>query len=369
MPGGSTAGTATAVALSFGVLGTAEETGGSIQNPAAAQSLVGIKPTFGLTPTVGVNPLTPQTRDVVGPHAKTVYDAAIALDIMGGYTPDDPRTAAAIGKVPAGGYTSQLSTTALQGKRFGLIGPGWRDAPITPETQALYDKAVAALKAEGATVVADPFAGSKFAALIEVAPSGFNEAPYGFDQYLKNLGESAAYNSLAEAAAGTGRNPFGPGEILEYIGTTFPEAIADPTVNPDLSSFFASREALLAELGMVMDENDLDGLFFPQMLKETPGLFSGEEIDPATVSEINVMGTPVVTVPAGYFASGAPFGVNFLGENWTEAELLGYAYDFEQATLSRVEPPAVPLPPAFWSGLATMVGGWAITRVRRKVAA
>lgn len=102
-PGASSSGTATAVAASFAPVGLAEETGGSIQNPAGAQSLVGIKPTFGLVPTSGVVPLAGSTRDVVGPIATTVRDAAMVLDAIGGYSPDDPKTAASNGRIPAKG--------------------------------------------------------------------------------------------------------------------------------------------------------------------------------------------------------------------------------------------------------------------------
>src|SRR5918993_2685937 len=124
-PGGSSTGTATAVAASFAILGLAEETGGSIQCPAANQALVGIKPTFGLVPNSGVVPLAGSTRDVVGPIARNVRDAAIALDALAGYTPADPKTVAAIGKLPAGGYNAALEGATLKGKRSGTYGPGW----------------------------------------------------------------------------------------------------------------------------------------------------------------------------------------------------------------------------------------------------
>ena len=91
LPGGSSAGTASAVAASFAVLGLAEETGGSIQNPASAQGLVGIKPTFALVPNAGVMPLS-ANRDVVGPIARCVRDAALCLDVLAGYTAEDPKT-------------------------------------------------------------------------------------------------------------------------------------------------------------------------------------------------------------------------------------------------------------------------------------
>ncbi len=85
LPGGSSAGTAIAVAVGMAVLGLAEETGGSIQNPASAQALVGIKPTFALLPHAGVMPLS-GNRDVVGPIARCVRDAALTLDVLAGYT-------------------------------------------------------------------------------------------------------------------------------------------------------------------------------------------------------------------------------------------------------------------------------------------
>jgi amidase len=89
-PGGSSGGTATAVNASFAVLGLGTETGGSIENPASAQALVGVKPTYGLVPLEGVVPVDATYVDVVGPLARTVRDAALALDVIAGPTPEDP---------------------------------------------------------------------------------------------------------------------------------------------------------------------------------------------------------------------------------------------------------------------------------------
>ena len=372
-PGASSSGTATAVSASFAVLGTAEETGGSIQNPAAAQSLVGIKPTFALVPNAGVAPLAGSTRDVVGMHAKTVYDAAITLDVIAGYTPEDPKTTAAIGKLPAGGYTSELSTTALQGKRLGLIGPGWRTGlTLTPETQALYDRAITTIQAEGATVVTDPFAGSGFA---EFTPpsTGFESIVYDFEKFLERLGYAPSDNSLASLQEASGVNPFAEGEPLNFAGNLVPnfvDAIANPDVPPDLTTFFNGRQAYLDIYDRVLEENNLDALVFPQMFKPTPDLFSTDRIGATTVSEINLLGTPGVTVPAGYYSDGSPFSLIFLDKQFSEAELLGYAYDYEQATLLRVDPALVPLPsPLYGGAVALAFCGFAVARRRREEAA
>src|SRR4029077_6221467 len=84
--------------------------------------------------------------------------------------------------------------------------------------------------------------------------------------------------------------------------------------------------------------NDLDGVFFPQMFAPVPDLFSDDAYADTTVSEINILGTPGVTVPAGYYSCGSPFSVIFRGKPFSEAELLAFAYDYEQATHLRVEP-------------------------------
>ena len=176
------------------VLGLAEETGGSIQNPASAQGLVGIKPSFALVPNAGVMPLASQ-RDVVGPIGRCVRDAALALDVLAGFTMADPKTVAGVGNIPEGGYASLLSETALAGTRLGLYGPGWRDQGLTPETAALYARAQGEIAARGATLVEDPFLGSGFAALrrpvsaeYEFDARGLKSAAHDMQNYLARMG-------------------------------------------------------------------------------------------------------------------------------------------------------------------------------------
>jgi Asp-tRNA(Asn)/Glu-tRNA(Gln) amidotransferase A subunit family amidase len=71
------------------------------------------------------------------------------------------------------------------------------------------------------------------------------------------------------------------------------------------------------------------------MREELPGLHSGETIQETTVGELNIAGLPAVTTPAGYYASGAPFEIIFLGKLWSERELIEQAFAYEQATLHR----------------------------------
>ncbi len=347
VPGGSSAGTATAVAASMAVLGLAEETGGSIQNPAAAQGLVGIKPSFGLVPNAGVMPLASQ-RDVVGPIARCVRDAALTLDVLAGFTMEDPKTVAGVGNIPEGGYASLLSETALAGRRLGLYGPGWRNQPLSAETEALYARAQDEIRARGATLIADPFAGSGFADLRQPVSEeypfdarGLESAPYDMHRYLERMGPEAAIRGFAEFARATAaEDAFAVGGMLHYLRRLpgFDAALAAPSIPPPMPEFIAARAAYRRIFDGVMDSQGLDALVFPQMREAPPPLHADQLIQETTVSEINIGGLPGVTVPAGFHASGAPFCLIFVGRMWSEALLLALAHDYEAATRHRRAP-------------------------------
>ncbi len=342
-PGGSSGGTATAVNASFAVLGLGTETGGSIQNPAAAQALVGVKSTYGLVPLEGAFPMSATYVDVVGPLARTVRDAALTLDVIAGPTIEDPATYASQGHMPEGGYTDALSDTALVGKRFGLVGSGWRDSylPLDPETEALYRKAIIELQAQGAEVVEDPFLESGFKELYRSRRGGAR-ANSERDIYFQGLGEGAAFHSVEEWEALSGQSFRGRGGR----GEREPRSPARPGTTEQSDAFQTWRTEIQALFRRVMEEHDLDGLFFPQAggpirpLVEDP---ERPEYSPNNHPElpsniINDIGIPTVTLPYAYYDDGMPFVLAFIGDTWTEAALLSYAYDLEQATRARRAP-------------------------------
>jgi amidase len=347
LPGGSSAGTAASVAASMAVLGLAEETGGSIQNLASAQDLVGIKPTIGLVPNAGVVPLS-ANRDVVGPIARCVRDAALCLDVLAGYTAEDPKTLAGVGRKPKGGYTSKLSADALRGKRLGLYGSGWRKQPLSEEAATLYGRARKELEAQGAILVEDPFAGSGFADLRKPTPPlpnfdarGLESIAYDVQKYLERLGPNAALKTFAEFAAATAKEPvFSEQGVLGCVPNLpqFAAALADPSKPPDLSEFIALKEAYLNIFEEVFARAQLDAAVFPQMREELPLLHSKQTIQETTVGEINIAGLPGVNVPAGYYRSGSPFSLIFVAKLWSEADLLAYAFAYERATRHRRAP-------------------------------
>ncbi|MDH3422995.1 MAG: amidase, partial [Gemmatimonadota bacterium] len=262
-PGGSSGGTATAVNGSFAVLGLGTETGGSIQTPASAQALVGIKPTYGLVPLDGVFPLAATYIDVVGPLARTVRDAAIALDVIAGPTETDPATFAAVGHLPASGYAGGLDSADIVGRRFGLVGGGWRaqGLPLDPRTARMYRDAVATLEGLGAVVIEDPFLGSDFAELYGERPRVQTRA-YDTMIYLRGLGDGAVVRSVEEWERLTGR-PF-PGGLGTREDGTPPAPPARPSATEAGDAYQAWRLRLRAAFRRVLEEHQLDGLFFPQ---------------------------------------------------------------------------------------------------------
>ncbi len=350
VPGGSSGGTATAVNASFAVLGLGTETGGSIQNPAAAQALVGVKPTFGLVPLEGALPMDATYRDVVGPLARSVRDAALVLDVIAGPTMEDLATYSATEHMPEGGYAAGLSTMALQGKRFGLVGEGWRDSflPLAPETQTLYSEAIAVLEAEGAAAVEDPFAGTGWVELYGDRPSVPSVGAHDMLVYLQGLGPDAAFHSMEEWEELSGR---------EFRRGRPGRSPAAPTATEQGDAFQAWRMEIRALFRKVLEDHDLDGLFFPQAGEPIRPLVEDLErpdFRPNNHAElpsniINDIGLPTVTVPFSYYDDGTPFVLAFIGDLWTDADLLAWAYDLEQATRARV-------PPVLTAGSGS--GGW-----------
>jgi amidase len=355
-PGGSSGGTATAVNASLGVLGLGTETGRSIHNPSSFQSLVGLRPTHGLVPIDGIAPLNGSFRDVAGPIAKTVYDAAVTLDAIAGPTPDDPLTAGAI--VPAAGYTSQISTTALAGKKIGyfdpqflplgsMASPSFRipDAP----TQVLYDAAVDLIEAEGATIYSGDIFGSTWTEKYYMQPSAPNSQRYDQWKYFQNLGATTPFDSwetyMAELTA----------QGKTFVNSPFVTETTDMVDTRTTAAgmtWLSWQSEMRALFTSIMDSLDIDALAWPVNGAAAPTLAtsgpgSGNNL-PLVQGIINILGAPGLILPAGQYADGTPFGIIMIGRFWDEANLFGLGYDYEQASigtsLDRVVPTLVPEP-------------------------
>ncbi|MGC1782856.1 MAG: amidase [Acidobacteriaceae bacterium] len=350
-PGGSSGGTAVAVAANFAVLGTGTDTANSVRQPAANNSLVGMLPTRGLTSIAGINPLD-WMRDNTGPLARDVTSAAIALDVMQAEDPLDARTKGSAEKAEPGPYTRYLKKGALKGKRFGVpwfvlegspdvYGSGPHAPPnggaVAPETRAAFMKAVAQLRAAGATVIIDK----------EILPESFfannrkiNPQPYrkeGVDRFLQEFGPPQ-YHSVAEFEAATGNTL--PAFML---GGTTPQKLIETDPESE-ANFWGPQRVSLAEYEATRKRWHLDGFVYPALQEPTydetvPG--ASKWGPPTETAWVNRIGVPAVSVPGGFYADGLPFGLEISGVQWKDGDLLGYAYAYEQATHNRKLPKLV----------------------------
>jgi Asp-tRNA(Asn)/Glu-tRNA(Gln) amidotransferase A subunit family amidase len=372
-PGGSSGGVVTAVAANMAVLGNGTDTGNSIRMPAATSALVGVYPTRGLVSIAGIAPLD-WLLDNTGPIARTAADAAIALDVMAGQDPLDPRTADAPGASQRPPYEPYLKEGALKGKRFGVpafvlagdgvpfhgIPSGVPDAafeklrtaantPLQPDTREMFMKAVDALRAQGAEVVIDP----------GILPQGFAKlasrvATYaymqdGTNRFLAAFGP-AEYHSAAEYLKAVGSPLFtssiGTEDSFRHLGNVrIDQRVLEK--DPDAErNYYAPKRAMLRAYLEPLDRLKLDGYVYPAIQMPPPdetmpqdgGLSGGPH---SATSWVNMIGVPAIVVPAGFYASGLPFGLEFSARPWTDGDLLSVAYSWEQATHLRKPPTLV----------------------------
>lgn len=372
-PGGSSGGTVTAVTGNMAMLGTGTDTGNSIRMPAATSALVGVLPTRGLVSLAGIAPLD-WLLDNTGPIARNVTDAAIALSVMAGEDPLDPATAHRPANAQSEGYVRYLKSGTLKGKRFAvpsfiLKGEGIpfhgippavphelvsklsaeAGVPLRAETRAAFMRDVATLRALGATIIFDDsILASSFTRLgAEVCTYAYVRE--GTDRFLRNFGP-AQYRSIRDyersvgqpvAATITGAEP-----EFAHIGDYKISQVSiedDPKARSD---YFSPRERMLKAYLEPLERLHLDGYVYPPIQMPPPdetmpqdGRISG---GPHSVTSFaNVIGVPAVVVVGGFYADGLPYGLEFSGRPWRDADLLAWAYSWEQATHYRHPPTLV----------------------------
>jgi len=333
VPGGSSGGTGASISANFATIGLGTETGVSIRNPAANNSLVGIASTEGLVSRGGVVPLS-FTQDRTGPLARTVTDAAIVLDIIAGFDPSDPVTAKSIGQIPAGGYTSLLDKDALAGARIGVFRDLFRSGPIHEQGLAVIETAITDMKAQGATIVDDVTLGFDVFGFLANSRVNNLEFKFALNDYLESLGPDAPVKSLTEIIEDGRYLPRLEGGL---IGSDAVESLEN---NPVYDELIARRSFLRNETLKVMDALDLDAIVYP-MKTVPPGVIG--QPDPESDNPFtSIAGLPGIVVPAGYTSAGLPIGIEFSGRPFSEAELLGLSYSYEQATQNRRTPSLFP---------------------------
>jgi len=338
VPAGSSGGTAAAVAANFGAAGLGTDTGNSIRGPSSHTALVGIRSTLGLTSRDGIVPLY-LNRDVGGPMTRTVEDAARIFEVIAGPDPADPLTAAAEGKVPEEGYVASLRRDGLERARIGVLRTAVDTPTADPEIQTLFDDALEDLAELGAEVVE----GLELPGLIERQEELWcNTFRHDLDAYLATR-DGVPFATLAEIVDSGRYAPYIEERLQASLEAPPPEEQEPPCLDVENDP---RRAGLLAEVLELMDAHELDALAYPSWSNparkigdlESPHGNNSPLIAPHT-------GQPAITVPMGFTEAGLPAGLQLLGRPWGDADLLRFAYAYEQATQHRKPPPGFgPLP-------------------------
>jgi len=313
-PSGSSSGSAAAAAAGLAMVTIGTETSGSIVSPSAAQGDVGLRPTVGLVSRTGIVPIS-ATQDTAGPITRTVADAAAELQAIAGKDPEDPATDSAPATVPD--YLAGLTTTALQGKRIGVIN----------NNNAQYVAAVAKIQELGATTVMVPTPQSTSVDILT------REFKRDLNAYLGRLPASAPMKSLQNIID---YNAAHSDEALKYGQQLLIDSQAVDLTDPaQLAQYQTDRANSVNNARTAIDTalttNNLDAIMTPS----------------GTMTGIGARaGYPQLVVPAGYGNTRLPVGIAFNGTAYSEAKLLAFGYAYEQATKLRL--PVSFQNPAVW---------------------
>ncbi|KAG6895777.1 hypothetical protein C0992_012652 [Termitomyces sp. T32_za158] len=343
-PCGSSSGSGISASIGLAAVTLGTETDGSITCPSSRNNLAGIKPTVGLTSRAGVIPIS-EHQDTVGPMTRSMTDAAIVLSIIAGPDPNDNFTLAQPQVVPD--FTQALQTNALRGKRIGVPRRGFLDATNdrTADILNAFEEALNVLRGLGATII-DP---ADLPSADEILASNNETVVLNVDFKARTktpCSNPSGVRSLADLIDFDNNNP----SLEKPSGYTDQSILIEAQATNGFDAAYFASLAADHEMGgaqgidAALQAHDLNALVLPS--------------DGPTTTPAAIVGYPIVTVPLGFFsdnvtisragpetvypAPGVPFGLSFLGTAFSEFDLIGFAYAYEQKTQTRLARKAFP---------------------------
>ncbi|MCF7699649.1 Asp-tRNA(Asn)/Glu-tRNA(Gln) amidotransferase subunit GatA [Loktanella sp. M215] len=330
-PGGSSGGSAAAVAADLCLGATGTDTGGSIRQPAAFTGITGIKPTYGRVSRWGVVAFA-SSLDQAGPMTKDVRDSAIMLRAMAGFDPKDSTSA----KLAVPDFEAAL-TGDIRGKVIG-IPKEYRMDGMPAEIEKLWEDGTAMLRDAGAEIRDITLPHTKYAlpAYYVIAPA---EASSNLARYdgvrFGHRAKLAQGDGITEMYEKTRAEGFGP-EVQRrvMVGTYVLSA-------GFYDAYYNRARKVRALIKRDFDQvfaNGVDAILTPATPSAAFGLGEMADADPIkmylndvfTVT-VNLAGLPGISVPAGRDALGLPLGLQLIGRPWEEGDLLNVAYSLERA--------------------------------------
>jgi aspartyl-tRNA(Asn)/glutamyl-tRNA(Gln) amidotransferase subunit A len=330
-PGGSSGGSAAAVAADLCLAATGTDTGGSIRQPAAFVGITGLKPTYGRCSRWGIVAFA-SSLDQAGPMTKDVRDCAIMLKAMAGHDPKDSTSA----DLPVPDFEAML-TGDIRGKTIG-IPREYRMDGMPDEIEALWAQGRAMLQDAGAKIVDISLPHTKYAlpAYYVIAPA---EASSNLARY-----DGVRYGRRAKLAQGDGITDMYEKTRAEGFGPEVRRRIMVGTYVLSAGFYDAYYNRARRVRALIKKDFDdafalgVDAILTPATPSAAFGLGEMANADPVemylndvfTVT-VNLAGLPGVAVPAGLDSQGLPLGLQLIGRPWEEGDLLNVAYVIERA--------------------------------------
>ncbi len=365
--GGSSAGSGAAIAANLAVLAVGTDTSTSVRGPAAYNGIVGLRPTTGLISRDGIVPKN-LTFDSAGPMARTVTDTAIMMRALTGVDEADPLSVEVYEDYPGGApgapgidYLDHLDEDALDGVRLGVVRTFFGG---DPEIDAMAEEALETLEEQGATLVdieldpefVDFYLTNGGPNIRTIADYRFKEE---FETYLATFGPDVPktveeFIEIYEAEVSQSALPV-EASVLNLLKRSLTTSTDDPAFQDLVERVLpAATEYKLS----LFEDNDVEALVFPYETSfatpinnpvetvEDPTFVRSSVPKPSTFAGYSSVGFPGVVVPMGFGSQGLPMDLSFMGRPYSEGELLGLAYDYEQASQLRAAPAGFPDLPA-----------------------
>ena len=328
VPGGSSGGSAVAVAARMAPAASGTDTGGSIRQPAALTGVCGLKPTYGLVSRYGMVAFA-SSLDQAGPMAKSAADLALMLNVMAGF---DPRDSTSLDR-PREDYARELSMS-LRGLRIGLPKEFSGDG-LEPGVRAAVDEAVRWFESQGATTVPVELPNSRLAVPVYyvLAPAEASSNLSRFDG-VRYGHRAAQYDDLIDMYCRTRAEGFGAEVKRRILVGTYVLS------HGYYDAYYLQAQKLrrLIAQDFVTAFRKCDVILGPTA--PSTAFPIGAKVDDPVQMYLNdiftipapLAGLPGLSIPCGFDGKGLPVGLQLMGHYFSEARLLGVAHRYQQAT-------------------------------------
>jgi len=327
VPGGSSGGSAAALAAGEAIATLGSDTGGSIRQPAALCGVVGLKPTYGLVSRYGLIAFA-SSLDQIGPFARTVDDAALLLEAIAGHDPLDSTSV----NQPVPRYREEMKRIRAEKRRFRLgIPREYFGEGLDPEVGAAVEKAIDFYRSQDCEIKEVSLPHTQYGVgvyyIIATAECSSNLARYDGIRYGHRSKEARDVVDLYFKSRAEG---FGPEVKRRIILGTYVLSSG----YYDAFYLRAQKVRTLIRQDFLTAYRDVDAILTPT--SPTPAFRAGDKSDPLAMYlcdvytiGVNLAGLPGISVPCGFSAGGLPIGLQLIGQPFKEAELLAIAGLYE----------------------------------------